>query len=96
MGPRPQSKRAVAEDSDTESEHDVDVAGEDAMRRLMEIDLGTYRAGQLKQDDRRPKGEDRANVRHLLESRDACQEGTEAYSLYTKNKSATAAWNSKS
>jgi hypothetical protein len=99
MPGRPSSKHVPAEDSDTENEHDDQAANharDDALRRLQEMDLGTYRAGKLKQDDRRQKYEDRANVKHLLDTRDACQTGTEAHSLYNKNKSAIAAWNSKS
>lgn len=99
MAPRPQSKRVRAEDSDSDSQYDDQVANqarENDMARLMEMDLGTYRAGKLKEDDRRQRHEDRANVKHLLDSRDACQKGTEAHALYNKNKKATNAWNSKS
>lgn len=91
-------KRVPAEDSDSESEHNTQAAKnarDEALKRLQEIDLGTYRAGRLKQDDRRQKNEDRANVKLLLNTREACQEGTEAHTLYSKNKCAVAAWNSK-
>ena len=91
--------RVRAEDSDSDNEGDTQTtnyAREEGLRRLQEIDLGTIRAGLIKQDDRKQKYEDRANVKLLLESRDACKAGTEANALYNKNKSAIAAWNSKS
>ena len=91
--------RVRAEDSDSDNEGDTQTtnyAREDGLSRLQEIDLGSIRADRIKADDRKQKYEDRANVKLLLESRDACKAGTEANALYNKNKSAIAAWNSKS
>ena len=99
MPEKTQTMRVRAEDSDIDNEDGTQTtnnARAESMRILQELDLGTDRAGKLKQDDRKQKHEDRANVKHLLQSRDACQVGTEANALYLKNESAIAAWNSKS
>ena len=81
---------ARAKDSDSDNEDNAQTtnyAGEEGLSRLQEIDLGIIRADRIKADDRKQKYKDRANVKLLLESRDACKAGTKADALYNKNKS---------
>lgn len=96
-------KVIVEPDSDSEDAYETTTQGQArdneaklyAQQQLQMIDLGTGRADLLTSSDKPQRPEDRANVRKLMNDREVNEVGTEAHALYSRNKAATNAWNSK-